>query len=73
MEVDRTELTDLALRLPDRVADMAAQYEAWAARCGVIARDRVLALMQQQNAPPAFWEKEAPDTPAAAPSDQRRD
>ena len=30
MDADRTELHDLAAREPQRVADMAAQYDAWA-------------------------------------------
>jgi arylsulfatase len=59
MESDRTELTDLADRHPERVADMAEQYGAWAARCGVIPREKILDLMRQQNSPPAFWEREA--------------
>ena len=32
---DRTETDDLAPRHPERVARMAAMYDAWAARCGV--------------------------------------
>ena len=35
LEVDRTETTDLARRDPERVARMAALYEAWSERCGV--------------------------------------
>ncbi|MBM3889304.1 MAG: arylsulfatase, partial [Verrucomicrobia bacterium] len=35
MEADRTELHDLAARQPDRVKTMAAQWDAWAKRCGV--------------------------------------
>ena len=58
MERDRTEVTNLADRHPDRVREMAAEYDAWAARCGVIPRDRILALMREQDSPPAFWEKE---------------
>jgi len=58
MERDRTELNDLAGRHPDRVADMAARYEAWAERCGVIPRERVLEMMRQQSGETAFWEKE---------------
>ena len=58
MEADRTELHDLASRHPERVREMAAQYDAWAARCGVIPREKVLRLMKQLKAPPAFWEKE---------------
>jgi arylsulfatase len=40
------------------VADMAAQYDAWAARCGVIARDKIVALMSSQGVTRAFWEKD---------------
>lgn len=58
MEADRTELHDLASRQPERVADMAAQYDAWAQRCGVIPREKILQLMKDQKTPPAFWEEE---------------
>ena len=57
MEADRTELHDLAAAHPDRVADMARQYDAWAARCGVIPREKILALMRSQGVTRAFWEK----------------
>jgi arylsulfatase A-like enzyme len=57
LQVDRTELHDLAAIYPERVADMAEQYDAWAARCGVIPRERILALMQRQGVTRAFWEK----------------
>jgi len=36
MDRDRTELHDLAAQYPKRVADMAAQWEAWARRAGVL-------------------------------------
>jgi arylsulfatase A-like enzyme len=58
LTLDRTELHDLAARHPDRVAEMAARYEAWAARCGVIPRERVLEMMRQQSGETAFWEKD---------------
>ncbi len=58
MEADRTELSDLAAREPGRVKEMAAQYEAWARRCGVIPREKILQVMRDLKAPPAFWEKE---------------
>jgi arylsulfatase A-like enzyme len=64
MESDRTELTNLADRDPGRVADMAARYEAWAARCGVIPREKILELMRQQHSEPAFWERDAALPPA---------
>jgi arylsulfatase len=40
MEIDRTEMHDLAAQHPDRVRDMTEQYHAWAKRCGVIPRER---------------------------------
>jgi arylsulfatase A-like enzyme len=55
---DRTELHDLATQHPDRVADMTRQYEAWAARCGVLEREKVVALMRSQGVTRAFWEDE---------------
>jgi arylsulfatase A-like enzyme len=58
LEADRTELHDLASRHPERVQDMTAQYEAWAARCGVLPREKVLAIMKEQTSEPAFWEKD---------------
>ncbi|MBU1360439.1 MAG: arylsulfatase [Gammaproteobacteria bacterium] len=68
MEADRTELHDLAAQQPERVQDMAARYDEWAARCGVIPREKILQLMREQKSPPAFWEKDedtaAEDKPA---------
>jgi arylsulfatase len=58
MDADRTELTDLAALHPERVREMAAQYEAWARRCGVLARDKIVALMKSQGVTRAFWEKD---------------
>lgn len=58
MQQDRTELNDLAAKHPDRVKDMAAQYEAWAKRCGVIPRDRIEQLLKEQNVGTAFWERD---------------
>ena len=57
MDSDRTELNDLATKHPDRVADMAQQYNAWAKRCGVIDREKIVALMASQGVTRAFWEK----------------
>ncbi len=57
MVADRTELHDLAAAHPDRVREMAALYEAWARRCGVLDRDKVVALMRSQGVTKAFWEK----------------
>jgi len=42
LDADRTELKDLAGEHPDLVAELAAAYDAWAARCGVIPRDDLL-------------------------------
>lgn len=55
MEADRTEMRDLAAQNPERVRDMAARYEDWAKRCGVIPREKILELMKAQGAG-AFWE-----------------
>lgn len=44
MEADRTELNDLAADHPDRVKAMAAAYDEWAGRCGVIPREKILAI-----------------------------
>jgi len=57
VEADRTELNDIAAKHPDRVREMAAAYEAWARRCGVIPREKVVALMRSQGVTRAFWEK----------------
>lgn len=58
MQADRTELTDVAAKHPERVAEMKRQYEAWAKRCGVLPRDKVVALMRSQGVTRAFWEDE---------------
>ena len=57
METDRTEMHDLAAEQPDRVRDMAAQYQAWADRCGVIPREKILELMKAEGGN-AFWEED---------------
>lgn len=36
MENDRTEMKDLAEKMPEKAAEMAAQYDAWAERAGVV-------------------------------------
>jgi arylsulfatase A-like enzyme len=46
---DRTELDDVAALHPDRVASMVGEYEAWAERCGVIPRERVLDLYRRRG------------------------
>ena len=58
LDADRTELHDLAKRYPERVQEMSMQYESWATRCGVLPREKVLAMMKAQSSKPAFWEKE---------------
>jgi len=35
LEADRTELNNLAQKYPEKVAQLKAMYESWAARCGV--------------------------------------
>ena len=57
MEKDRTETVDRAAQNPEMVGNMSAQYDAWAARCGVFPREKILELMREQELPPAFWEK----------------
>jgi arylsulfatase len=57
MEADRTEMHDLAAQQPERVADMSKQYAAWAQRCGVIPREKILELMKAEGGT-AFWEEE---------------
>ncbi|HYF00710.1 MAG TPA: arylsulfatase, partial [Planctomycetota bacterium] len=41
MEADRTETRDLAAREPERVRSMAADWDAWAARVGVLPFEQV--------------------------------
>jgi arylsulfatase len=57
METDRTEMHDLAGQQPERVRTMTAQYQAWAKRCGVIPRGKILDLMKAAGET-AFWEEE---------------
>jgi len=58
MQVDRTETRDLAAAHPEVVADLAARWDGWAARAGVIAREKILEMMKQLPGK-AFWEDEA--------------
>jgi arylsulfatase A-like enzyme len=46
---DRTELHDVADQHPDLVAAMVSDYDAWAQRCGVIPRERVLDLYRRRG------------------------
>ena len=56
MEADRTEQHDLSKQYPELVKSMSEQYEAWASRCGVIPREKILKLMEAGGK--AFWESE---------------
>lgn len=44
METDRSELHDLAADHPERVMELAALWQEWAARCGVRPHDEILRL-----------------------------
>ena len=55
LDLDRTEMHDLAAQHPDLMREMSTQYAAWAERCGVIPREKILELMQAQGGN-AFWE-----------------
>jgi arylsulfatase len=37
VEADRTESKDLAAERPEVLKDLSAEYDRWAARCGVVA------------------------------------
>ena len=41
LEHDRTELTNLASKEPQKVAELSAAYDSWAKRCGVIPWDEI--------------------------------
>lgn len=49
IDADRAERNDLATQHPQVVAELAAAYEEWAHRCGVIPRARVLELYRQRG------------------------
>lgn len=49
MVEDRTELHDRAAEYPSVVMEFTAAYDAWAARCGVIPRERVLELYARRG------------------------
>lgn len=44
MAADRTELHDRSGEHPELVAELSADYESWAQRCGVVPREKVLEL-----------------------------
>lgn len=58
MNKDRTELNDLSGHYPEKVKEMVKEYEAWAERCGVIPREKILELMEKDKSKKAFWEKD---------------
>ena len=43
--------------IPSASPTWRAQYDAWAERCGVIPREKIVALMSSQGVTRAFWEK----------------
>jgi len=49
IDADRTELNDLAAQHPELVKELEAAYDAWAKRCGVIPRDRVLQIYAERG------------------------
>ena len=54
---DRTELHDLAPAHPDVVADLAADWDRWAERVGVIPWDRMLTTYAREGRPPLLAEE----------------
>ncbi|ALX47834.1 arylsulfatase [Lentibacillus amyloliquefaciens] len=59
MQLDRTEKHDLADQYPEFVEEMAAKYERWAKRCGIVPRDKILRVMEESGTNKPFWEKES--------------
>jgi len=55
MQLDRTELNDLAPSEPEKVRQYVDGYEKWAKRCGVLPREKVLEIME--TVPKAFWDE----------------
>lgn len=49
MVADRTELHDVAADHPRLVETLSVAYDSWASRCGVIPRERVLALYESRG------------------------
>ncbi len=58
MEQDRTELNNVVNKFPNKAEEMIEDYKLWAERCGVIPREKILALMEKDRSRKAFWEKE---------------
>lgn len=50
IDSDRSELNNLASRHPERVAEMAALWQAWAQRCNVRPWDEILAVRRAKSA-----------------------
>jgi arylsulfatase len=57
MLADRTEMHDLASTHPAVVEDLVRRYDEWAARCGVIPREKILRMMKELPGK-AFWEED---------------
>ncbi|MFD2078198.1 arylsulfatase [Actinopolymorpha cephalotaxi] len=53
LDVDRTELNDVAGRHPGLVDRLGSAYAAWAGRCGVVPREQILARRTAGTAGPA--------------------
>jgi arylsulfatase len=54
MEADRTELTNLVSKEPERARELLVRYEAWAKRCGVVMPSELpksLAIRRQRGSP----------------------
>ena len=49
IDADRTELRNFAPQHPELVADLEQAYQAWADRCGVIPRERVLEIYAERG------------------------
>lgn len=58
MKEDRTELNDLANQYPQKVTELSEKYKEWAERCGVISREKILAVMEKDKSKKAFWERD---------------
>jgi arylsulfatase len=41
ISIDRSELNDLSAKYPQKVTELAAMYNAWAARAGVVEFDKL--------------------------------
>ena len=57
IDADRTERHDLAADFPDVVADLAAEWQVWADRVGVVPWDRMLAATAAAGRPEASAEE----------------